>query len=171
MKRRIVLLGPPASGKGTIADGLRSEFELPIVSPGSLLRAERAAGTTLGLKADAKTSALAGSGTLEPGEMFSVALTEYEYRHFSLVDVVQSGCSKGTALADWAARRGLAASEVMAVGDNLNDLEMLEFAGTPVVMANALPELKARGWAATSSNDDAGVARAIETFVFAEASY
>ena len=56
MKRRIVLLGPPASGKGTIADGLRSEFELPIVSPGSLLRAERAAGTTLGLKADAKTS-------------------------------------------------------------------------------------------------------------------
>jgi hydroxymethylpyrimidine pyrophosphatase-like HAD family hydrolase len=115
--------------------------------------------------------ALAGSGTLAPGEMFSVALTEYEYRDFSLVDVVQSGCSKGTALADWAARRGLAASEVMAVGDNLNDLEMLEFAGTPVVMANALPELKARGWAATASNDDAGVARAIETFVFAEASY
>ena len=99
--------------------------------------------------------------------MFSVALHGvHDHRDFSLVDVVQSGCSKGTALADWAARRGLAASEVMAVGDNLNDLEMLEFAGTPVVMANAIPELKARGWAATSSNDDAGVARAIETFVF-----
>ena len=56
MKRRIVLLGPPASGKGTIADGLRSEFGLPIVSPGSLLRAERTAGTALGLEADAKTS-------------------------------------------------------------------------------------------------------------------
>jgi adenylate kinase len=56
VKRRIVLLGPPASGKGTIADGLRSEFGLPIVSPGSLLRAERTAGTALGLEADAKTS-------------------------------------------------------------------------------------------------------------------
>ena len=56
MKRRIVLLGPPASGKGTIADGLRSEFGLPIVSPGSLLRAEKAAGTPLGLQADANTS-------------------------------------------------------------------------------------------------------------------
>ena len=115
--------------------------------------------------------ARAASGALAADEMFSVALTEYEYRDFSLVDVVQAGCSKGAALADWAARRGLAASEVMAVGDNLNDLEMLEFAGTPVVMANAVPELKARGWAATSSNDEAGVARAIETFVLAAASY
>ena len=33
----------------------------------------------------------------------------------------------------------------MAVGDNLNDLEMLEFAGRPVVMGNALDELKTRG--------------------------
>ena len=66
--------------------------------------------------------------------------------------------------------RGLPASEVMAVGDNLNDLEMLEFAGTPVVMANAIAELKTRGWAATASNDEAGVAQAIETFVLAGAS-
>jgi hydroxymethylpyrimidine pyrophosphatase-like HAD family hydrolase len=58
----------------------------------------------------------------------------------------------------------------MAMGDNLNDLEMLEFAGTPVLMGNALAELKARGWAVTATNDDDGVARAIETFVFAGAS-
>ena len=50
----------------------------------------------------------------------------------------------------------------MAVGDNLNDLQMLEFAGQPVLMGNAVPELKARGWSVTASNDDAGVARAIE---------
>jgi hydroxymethylpyrimidine pyrophosphatase-like HAD family hydrolase len=59
----------------------------------------------------------------------------------------------------------------MAVGDNLNDLEMLEFAGTPIVMGNAIDDLKRRGWTATATNDEAGVAQAIETFVLAEASY
>lgn len=107
----------------------------------------------------------------ESGEPYSVALTEYEHRDFSLVDVVQAGCSKGAALADWAARQGLSPAEVMAVGDNLNDLEMLEFAGTAVVMGNAVETLKTRGWAATASNDEAGVAEAIETFVLAGASY
>jgi hydroxymethylpyrimidine pyrophosphatase-like HAD family hydrolase len=53
----------------------------------------------------------------------------------------------------------------MAVGDNLNDLTMLEFAGIPVVMGNGVGELRARGWHVTGSNDDEGVARAIETFV------
>jgi Cof subfamily protein (haloacid dehalogenase superfamily) len=96
---------------------------------------------------------------------FSVALTEYEHRDFSLVDVVTAGCSKGSALREWSERRGLAPSEVMAVGDNLNDLQMLEFAGTPVLMGNALPELKARGWAVSGRNDDAGVAQAIDRYV------
>lgn len=101
---------------------------------------------------------------------YSVALTEYERRDFSLVDVLQAGCTKGTALSAWAERQGLSPSEVMAIGDNLNDLEMLEFAGTPVVMGNAIDDLRTRGWAATGSNDEAGVARAIETFVLAGAS-
>ncbi len=106
-----------------------------------------------------------------PGEAgYSVALTEYEHRDFSLVDVVRAGCSKGTALREWSEWRGFRREEVMAMGDNLNDLEMLEFAGTPVVMGNALAELKTRGWAVTATNDDEGVARAIETFVLAGAS-
>jgi Cof subfamily protein (haloacid dehalogenase superfamily) len=104
------------------------------------------------------------------GADYSVALTEYEHRDFSLVDIVQAGCSKGRALREWADRRGLGPEEVMAVGDNLNDLQMLEFAGTPVVMGNALAELKARGWPVTATNDQEGVARAIETFLLAEAS-
>jgi Cof subfamily protein (haloacid dehalogenase superfamily) len=101
---------------------------------------------------------------------FTVALTEYAHRDLSLVDVVRAGCSKGAALCDWAAHRGIARESVMAMGDNLNDLQMLEFAGTPVLMGNALAELKARGWPVTGSNDDAGVARAIETFILAAAS-
>lgn len=102
--------------------------------------------------------------------LFEVALTEYEHRDFSLVDIVRAGCSKGSALREWAASRGVPREAVMAIGDNLNDLPMLEFAGTPVVMGNALGELKAHGWAVTSTNDDAGVARAIETFVLEKAS-
>jgi hydroxymethylpyrimidine pyrophosphatase-like HAD family hydrolase len=101
---------------------------------------------------------------------FAVALTEYARRDFSIVDVVKAGCSKGAALRAWADRRGIARESVMAMGDNLNDLQMLEFAGTPVIMGNALQELKTRGWAVTASNDDAGVARAIETFILADAS-
>ena len=46
----------------------------------------------------------------------------------------------------------------MALGDNWNDLEMLEFAGLPIVMGNAVPELKTRGWTVTLTNDENGVA-------------
>jgi len=101
---------------------------------------------------------------------FEVALTEYEHRDFSLVDVIRAGVSKGSALRELAQQHGIAQHEVMAIGDNLNDLPMLEFAGRPVLMGNALPELKARGWSVTGTNDEAGVAAAIETFVLGGAS-
>jgi hydroxymethylpyrimidine pyrophosphatase-like HAD family hydrolase len=105
-----------------------------------------------------------------PDHRYSVALTEYEHRDFSLVDVLQAGCSKGAALADWARMRGYTRDEVMAVGDNLNDVEMLEFAGRPVVMGNAIADLRARGWVSTGTNDEAGVAHAVETFILRAAS-
>ena len=96
---------------------------------------------------------------------FSHTLTEYPLRDFSLLDVLGPGRSKGRTLAEWTLRRNLAATEVMAIGDNLNDHEMLEFAGTPVVMGNAAPELKAFGWAETGTNDEGGLADAIEKHV------
>jgi len=52
----------------------------------------------------------------------------------------------------------------MAIGDNFNDREMLEFAGLPVVMANSVPELKNLGWRETLSNDEGGVAAAIREY-------
>jgi hydroxymethylpyrimidine pyrophosphatase-like HAD family hydrolase len=55
----------------------------------------------------------------------------------------------------------------MAIGDNFNDLEMLEYAGTPVVMDNSVDELKARGWHITGHQDDAGLAQAIVRFALA----
>jgi hydroxymethylpyrimidine pyrophosphatase-like HAD family hydrolase len=99
-------------------------------------------------------------------DRFSVAITEYEPRDFSLVDVNGAGCSKGTTLARWATTRGLGAHEVMAVGDNLNDVEMLDFAGTAVVMGNATAALKARGYRLTGTNDEGGLAAAIRLHAF-----
>ena len=94
-------------------------------------------------------------------DQFSVAITEYVARDFSLVDVNGAGCSKGTTLAAWVERRGWTPADVAAVGDNLNDVEMLDFAGTAYVMGNASEALKARGYRATGSNDEGGLATAI----------
>ena len=100
---------------------------------------------------------------------FSTALTEYEQRDLSILDVIQRGCSKGAALAEWARQRGIRREEVMAIGDNWNDRDMLEFAGLPVLMGNSAAELKSLGWTVTLSNDDAGVAAAIRAHAFDEA--
>jgi Cof subfamily protein (haloacid dehalogenase superfamily) len=96
---------------------------------------------------------------------FELALTEYEARNVSMVDVLQRGVSKGVALAEWAARRGMAREEVMAIGDNWNDREMLQYAGLPVVMGNSVAALKEHGWATTLTNDECGVAHAIQKYV------
>jgi Cof subfamily protein (haloacid dehalogenase superfamily) len=92
----------------------------------------------------------------------TVLRTEYPERDLSMIDVLNAGCSKGHALERWATHRGYRREEVMAVGDNHNDVEMLEFAGHPVIMGNACAELLARGWTVTRGNDACGVARAVE---------
>ncbi len=94
----------------------------------------------------------------------SIALTEYEHRDFSLVDVCASDTTKGSTLAALAAEFGVAREEVMAVGDNLNDREMLAWAGTAVVMGNAVASLK-EGFEVTGTNDEAGLALAIERHI------
>jgi Cof subfamily protein (haloacid dehalogenase superfamily) len=102
-------------------------------------------------------------------EEFRLAVTSYEHKDFAMIDVIPPGCSKGSSLAEWAALRGIAREEVLAIGDNHNDLEMLTFAGIPVVMGNGVPELKTYGWHVTGTNDENGVALAIEQFALREA--
>jgi Cof subfamily protein (haloacid dehalogenase superfamily) len=92
----------------------------------------------------------------------TVLRTEYPARDLSMIDVLNAGCSKGHALERWAAHRGYGREQVMAVGDNHNDVEMLEFAGHPVIMGNACAELRGRGWTVTRGNDACGVAAAVE---------
>jgi Cof subfamily protein (haloacid dehalogenase superfamily) len=98
---------------------------------------------------------------------YAVSLTEYSKRDFSLVDVTAPGATKGRALAWKAGQLGLTPDQVMAIGDNFNDVEMLEFAGTAVVMDNAVAELKTRGWCITAHQDQAGVASAIARLALA----
>ena len=91
----------------------------------------------------------------------TVLRTEYPERDLSMIDVLNTGCSKGHALERWAAHRGFRREQVMAIGDNHNDVEMLEFAGHPVIMGNACEELRGRGWSVTLGNDQCGVASAV----------
>jgi len=92
----------------------------------------------------------------------TVLRTEYPGRDLSIVDVLNVGCSKGHALERWANHRGIKREQVMAIGDNYNDIEMLAFAGRPFIMENASEELRGRGWTQTRSNAESGVAAAVE---------
>lgn len=95
---------------------------------------------------------------------YTLAFTEYLTRDISVLDVLRHGVSKGVALEQWAQRLGIKREEVMAIGDNWNDREMLEFAGLPVVMGNCVDVLKSHGWTITLTNDENGLAHAIRKY-------
>jgi Cof subfamily protein (haloacid dehalogenase superfamily) len=95
-------------------------------------------------------------------ENITVLRTEYPLRNLSIVDILNQQCSKGHALERWAKYRSIPREQVMAIGDNYNDIEMLAFAGLPFIMGNASPELRRNGWQVTLPNDQCGVAAAIE---------
>ena len=102
-------------------------------------------------------------------ETVKIFCTTYASKDFALLDIVHPEASKGVGVAAAAAELGLTSDEVMAMGDNLNDLEMLKFAGTGVVMGNAEPSLhKLDGLHATTTNDADGVANAIERFILCD---
>jgi Cof subfamily protein (haloacid dehalogenase superfamily) len=88
--------------------------------------------------------------------------TQYDHRDLCILDILNRDCSKGHAVKRWAAFKRIVPQEIMAIGDNYNDVEMLEFAGHAVIMENACPELKQNGWQVTLSNDQCGVAAAVE---------
>ena len=91
--------------------------------------------------------------------------TEYPGRDLSILDILPPGCSKGSAIGRLAASLGVRREEIMAIGDNYNDVEMLNYVGQPVLMGNAPAELleraKSKGWSITASNDQDGVALSI----------
>ncbi|HEY6846544.1 MAG TPA: Cof-type HAD-IIB family hydrolase [Terracidiphilus sp.] len=122
------------------------------------------------------------TGTLEKMRLAELALkasawrtvsesvrTEYPARDLSILDLLPQGVSKGWALERLAERLGIDRKETMAIGDNWNDVDMLEWAGQGVMMGNAAQQLrtmaKMRGWKQAPPNDQQGVATVLEAAV------
>jgi len=114
-------------------------------------------------KAEAALRASEWSGSCE------CVRTEYPARDISILDLLPQGVSKGWALERLAGKLGVDRKETMAIGDNWNDVDMLEWAGQGVMMGNAAGELrtmaKMRGWKQAPPNDQDGVAVVLEAAV------
>ena len=99
-------------------------------------------------------------------DQFDVVRTAYPGHDLTILDLLPKGVSKSSALERLAKRLGIPQQETMAIGDNWNDVDMLEWAGQGVIMGNAVGELltmaKKRGWKQAPPNDDDGVAVVLE---------
>lgn len=78
-----------------------------------------------------------------------------------IFEAMPKGVTKATGLKHLAEILGYTADQIMAIGDAANDIEMLEYAGCSVAMGNASQAIKDKCRYVTSSNDEAGVAKAI----------
>jgi Cof subfamily protein (haloacid dehalogenase superfamily) len=84
------------------------------------------------------------------------------------IEITRRGVSKGRAVVMLAGLYGIKREEVMAIGDSLNDLSMIEYAGLGVAMGNAAEEVKQKADFITASNDEDGVSKAINKFILAK---
>lgn len=113
----------------------------------------------------AEMAALRGALAQELGSRARVERTVYPHLGVSLLDVLDPGVGKAEALAFLQARFEVSVAQTLAIGDNWNDQEMLAGAGLGLVMGNADPEMLALGLPVLPTNDEDGVALAIERHV------
>jgi hypothetical protein len=103
----------------------------------------------------------------ESDPLLTLHRTEYPARDLSILDILPAGCSKGAAILSLAESQGIDPTQILAIGDNWNDVSMLEIAGAAVLMANAPEDLKAlarsSNWRIGLANTNDGVAEAIES--------
>jgi 5-amino-6-(5-phospho-D-ribitylamino)uracil phosphatase len=99
------------------------------------------------------------------GERAKVERTLYPAHAMGFLDVLDPRVGKGEALTFLRERWDVGREETMAIGDNWNDHDMLTGAGRGLVMGNAEPALKALGLEVLPTNDEDGVAVAIERYV------
>jgi len=81
------------------------------------------------------------------------------------IEVNPHGVNKASALVRVCKELGITMEEVMAVGDSMNDIKMIEQAGIGVAMGNAQEKVKVAADFITAANDDDGVAKAIERLI------
>lgn len=102
---------------------------------------------------------------VEVGGRAQLFKTRYRSVDLTILDAISTAASKGAGLEEVARAHRVGRDQVMAIGDNHNDLTMLRFAGHGVVMDNAEDELKTLGFTPTASNDEDGVAAAVERYI------
>lgn len=83
------------------------------------------------------------------------------------VDIAQTGNSKGKLLQQWLAEQDISMKDVVAFGDNFNDISMLEGAGLGVAMGNSADEIKARADLVIGDHEEPGIAEVIRTRILA----
>ena len=146
-----------------IERSLEGEEPIQMMLCGTVERMRRAEALLL---ADPRVAAVGATTAISPGVEIALSRTEYPARDLSIVDILPAGCSKGAALHRLAVQQGIRPEEILAIGDNWNDLSMLEMAGRAVLMENAPEDLKVlareRGWMIGGRHEDDAVAVAIE---------
>jgi hypothetical protein len=113
--------------------------------------------------------ALEGLRTICLKEFQGVCRTEIFYRpdgELHSLGIFAWGADKGSALAFVLAKIGISTHQVMAIGDNRNDLPMFDLAEVKVAMGNAIEEIKQVATIIAPSNEDEGVAWVLENYVF-----
>ncbi|ELV05527.1 Cof-type HAD-IIB family hydrolase [Brachyspira hampsonii] len=87
------------------------------------------------------------------------------FSHTNFLEILASGINKGSALEWICSKKGINRDEIIAFGDNYNDIEMIEYAGIGVAMGNAEDELKRKADYICLSNDEDGVGRFLKTYM------
>ncbi len=146
-----------------IESALEGDEPIQMMLCGTIERMRRAEARML---ESPRVAALGVPHVEDMGIEITLARTEYPERDLSIVDILPAGCGKGPALLRLAAARGIQSTEILSIGDNWNDLSMLEIAGRSVLMGNAPQDLKdiaaERGWPIGGLHHEDGVAEAIE---------
>jgi Cof subfamily protein (haloacid dehalogenase superfamily) len=91
--------------------------------------------------------------------------------NYCFLEIVPEGVSKANALAILGAKYGIPSAEMISIGDNFNDLDMIQYAGLGVAMANAPEEVKTAADLIAPSNDEDGVAYVIENFLLMQGTF
>lgn len=155
-------IGDPARDNEPLRkyDAMRGPFERVADAE---LRTKRHVLSVATVGDDERLPALRDEAAAIPGA--STLLTEWNLLSCLALEVFNRGCSKARAVAHIAEAHGITMDEVMAIGDGLNDCELLAAAGLGVAMGNACPEAAAVARVRVGRNDQDGVAEAIDRYV------